>query len=225
MDTVRGAWIAAVLLIAGAIGTAHADTSSGSGSSGVTLEWTAPGDDGYQGEALGYDLRYSLSPITNANFDFASRATTVPRPAGAGIRQSTRVVGLEPNRTYYFALKSVDDAGNWSMLSNVAFKTAPDPTKSPSLFAVALSPPYPSPTRDHFTFQFTLPRDMLVHVNLIDVGGRLVKTLAEGHYPAGTTVRQWDLIDEKGARLGIGQYWLLGVLGDERFEHRVTVIP
>jgi hypothetical protein len=223
MDTRLGTWIATCLLVLGAASGAAAGQMSGSGMSGVTLEWTAPGDDGYQGEATGYDLRYSFSPISEQNFDQATRASGVPEPAPAGTRQSARIVGLESSRVYYFALKSVDDAGNWSLLSNVTFKTAPDPTTSHSLFPLSISPPFPSPARDHIRIEMTLPRDMVVHVNVIDVCGRQVQTLAEGHYPAGNTELQWNLLSERGVRL-VGQYWILGELGGASFTHRLTVV-
>jgi hypothetical protein len=222
MDTMRGALVAACLALAIAAGLARADSAA---TSSVTLVWTAPGDDGYEGQAARYDLRYSLSPITEQNFD---RATAVPlavRPAAAGIRQRTRVEGLQSNRAYYFALKSVDDAGNWSLISNVTYLTAPDPNIATSQFPISLSAPYPSPARDYMRCEMTLPRTMVVHVNLIDIGGRQVKTLAEGHYPAGTSMIAWDLVNGNGARLAVGQYWLVGVLGDQRFTRRVTVIP
>jgi len=225
MDTIRGVLVATCLTLAVTVGIARGDNAAGAGTSSVTLEWTAPGDDGYVGVATRYDLRYALAPITPQNFDHGTPAPAIPRPAVAGVRQHARVSGLEPNRVYYFALKAIDDAGNWSLLSNVAFKTAPDPATSPMQFPVSLSPPFPSPARDHIRFELTLPRDMVVHVNLFDVGGRQVKTLAEGRYPAGTSAMQWDMIDERGARLGVGQYWLRGVLGESTFTHRLTVIP
>ena len=36
----------------------------------LTLNWTAPGDDGSTGTATSYDLRYSTTPISNDS-DFA----------------------------------------------------------------------------------------------------------------------------------------------------------
>ena len=48
--------------------TSHAATSAVS----VTLRWTAPGDDGLAGRATRYDLRYSKTLITAANFASAT---------------------------------------------------------------------------------------------------------------------------------------------------------
>lgn len=86
---------------------------------GVVVRWTAPGDDRDIGCAKQYDIRFSTSVITRANFDRAPRASFFPVPKPAGIRQACYVSGLTTNRAYCFALKTVDDAGNWSAMSNL----------------------------------------------------------------------------------------------------------
>jgi hypothetical protein len=85
----------------------------------VVVSWTAAGDDGNQGAATGYDLRISEAPITAGNFASAVQIVGLPAPAQAGARQSVTVRGLVHGTVYYFAIRSVDDAGNWSALSNV----------------------------------------------------------------------------------------------------------
>ena len=86
----------------------------------VTLSWTAPGDDGNVGTAALYDLRYSISPINDGNWDAATQVAGLPAPSPAGTDESVSVTGLDPNTTYYFAIKTADEAANWSALSNVA---------------------------------------------------------------------------------------------------------
>ncbi len=84
----------------------------------VTLNWTAPGDDGPSGSAASYDLRYSRSPIVSvADFAAATPVAGAPVPQAAGAIESM-VVSL-PQGTYHFALRSMDDSGNQSGLSNV----------------------------------------------------------------------------------------------------------
>jgi len=85
----------------------------------ITLEWTAPGDDGNVGTATAYELRMSTSPITSANWSSATIVPGTPTPAIAGTRQSTLVTGLTNGTVYYFAIQAVDDASNWSGISNV----------------------------------------------------------------------------------------------------------
>ncbi|MBO9608053.1 MAG: fibronectin type III domain-containing protein [Paenibacillaceae bacterium] len=88
-------------------------------SSSVQLTWTAPGDDGTTGTASAYDIRYSTSAITSANWASATQASGEPAPAAAGTSQSMTVGGLTASTTYYFALKTRDEVPNESALSNV----------------------------------------------------------------------------------------------------------
>lgn len=109
--------------------------STPSTATAVTLTWTAPGDDGNIGQAASYNLRYSTNPITDGNFDSATAVTGLAAPATAGSTETTTVTGLQPSTTYFFALKTTDDAGNVSALSNVA-------TKTTDALAVACVPTY-----------------------------------------------------------------------------------
>lgn len=97
----------------------------------ATLAWTAVGDDSLSGTATLYDIRYSTSPITAANFASATAVNGEPAPLAAGTPQSFTVTGLSRQVTYYFAAKVADEAGNWSAMSNVPTVTTPD-TKPPA---------------------------------------------------------------------------------------------
>ncbi len=108
----------------------------------VALVWTAPGDDGDVGTATVYELRRSTAPIDETNWGSATVVTGLPAPLPAGTRQRAVVRGLVPGTTYYFAIRSADEAGNWSALSNVmrwewVYDTAP-PAAPVGLTATAL---------------------------------------------------------------------------------------
>lgn len=95
----------------------------------VTLTWTTPGDDGTVGTASQFDLRYSTSPITAANFASASRFLATPTPLTSGSTQNVTVTGLSPSTLYYFAIKTGDEVPNWASISNITQRTtsaAPD---------------------------------------------------------------------------------------------------
>ncbi|MCP4683925.1 MAG: hypothetical protein GY867_00620 [bacterium] len=98
----------------------------------ITINWTAPGDDGTSGTASGYDIRYSTSTITDANWISANQASGEPTPQAAGTAESFEITGLTPGTVYYFAIKTADENLNWSLISNIATQstttvnTAPD---------------------------------------------------------------------------------------------------
>jgi hypothetical protein len=90
----------------------------------VALQWTAPGDDGPNGTAASYDVRYSATPINNlTDFNAATAATGEPSPQAAGATESFEV-NLAPG-TYFFALRTRDEANNPSGLSNVPVIVVP----------------------------------------------------------------------------------------------------
>jgi hypothetical protein len=102
------------------------------GADTVVVAWTAPGDDGSVGTAASYELRMSTSAITAANWSQATVVTQDPLPAPmvAGTRQTSIVRGLTRGTTYWFAIKTTDDAGNQSAISNIVqwnwvYDTAP----------------------------------------------------------------------------------------------------
>jgi hypothetical protein len=102
--------------------------TSDAGASCVTLTWTASGDDGYSGQATEYDLRVSTSPLTDITWDRAQSYHHVHTPSRAGDVETVVVSGLEPGRTYFFALKVADEEDNWSNMSNVVVREAPPDT-------------------------------------------------------------------------------------------------
>jgi hypothetical protein len=85
----------------------------------IDLTWTAPGDDGDTGTASQYDIRYSASQIvTETDWEAAVQCPDKLYPSSAGTTESFTVTGLSPATTYWFALKTADEAPNWSGLSN-----------------------------------------------------------------------------------------------------------
>jgi len=83
----------------------------------LSLEWTAPGDDGNNGLASRYDIRYSREPIQDGAYLPYPKVPDIPEPMQGGQTQS---ITLEwKSGIYYFAIVAYDEAYNRSPISNV----------------------------------------------------------------------------------------------------------
>jgi len=122
----------------------------------VTLNWTAPGDNDNSGTAAVYDIRYSQSLITESNWASATQVTGEPTPQTAGSAETFTVENLEPNTTYYFAVRTADEVPNWSEISNVISRTTLEETTPPSVIAnLTLN----NATLSSITLHWTAPGD------------------------------------------------------------------
>ncbi|MCD6250374.1 MAG: fibronectin type III domain-containing protein, partial [candidate division Zixibacteria bacterium] len=134
-----------------------ADLGAGSATAtGLTLTWTATGDDGSTGTASEYDIRYSTLPIDAGNWSSATQLTGEPSPQIAGSSESFVVTGLTSATSYYFALMTADEVPNWSGMSNVASGSTSGETTSPSAIANLGSG---TPTEHSIALSWTAPGD------------------------------------------------------------------
>ncbi|MCK4758205.1 MAG: S8 family serine peptidase, partial [Thermoplasmata archaeon] len=99
----------------------------------VNLTWTAPGDDGADGTAMGYTIKYSMSPITTeVEFDAALPVPlAAPIPQSGGSTEEFVVTGLGAGLTYYFAVETFDETDPMAVVQGIL-------SSGPSLFAEAM---------------------------------------------------------------------------------------
>ncbi|MDD5687550.1 MAG: fibronectin type III domain-containing protein [Elusimicrobia bacterium] len=135
---------------------------SGTTAKSVTLTWTAPGDNNSSrivaSRYISYDIRYSLSPITDANWDSATKVAVTPTPQEMSRTETFTIAGLSPSTKYYFAIKTADDVPNWSSSSNSPSATTSALTDStPPAQINNLAAINPTPTS--VTLTWTAPGD------------------------------------------------------------------
>ncbi|MCB2230315.1 leucine-rich repeat domain-containing protein [bacterium] len=88
--------------------------------SAVTLTWTAPGEDFYEGIAYRYDVRYGTVRAEVENWTGGDVAAG-PTPDTSGTGESLLIDGLLEDSTYYFAVRTQDNSENWSGISNIVW--------------------------------------------------------------------------------------------------------
>ena len=189
----------------------------------VTLFWTAPGDDSLLGRATSYDLRYSTSTITSGNFGNATQVLGLPAPQASGTAESYTVNGLTGGQNYYFCIRTRDDVGNWSAISNVVFTPARTVGVDPDAPGFWFSDSRPNPARNSVRFSFSLIRSARVEAIVTDIAGRRMRTLAAGFFPAGRGELSWDTKTEDGASVAPGVYLVRAVIDGTSFTRRVVV--
>ncbi|MCK4414569.1 MAG: right-handed parallel beta-helix repeat-containing protein [Candidatus Eisenbacteria sp.] len=72
---------------------------------------------------------------------------------------------------------------------------------------VCLQGSRPNPMRGGAEIAFGLPETGRVQLVVYDVGGRMVRTLATGEWPAGMHAVRWDRCDDRGEPVGAGLYF------------------
>ncbi|MEO6418834.1 MAG: hypothetical protein ABIP39_05475, partial [Polyangiaceae bacterium] len=99
-------------------------TATTTGLTSITLAWTAVGDDGTTGTAKAYEIRQSLTPITNlTEFAAATVVASPPTPAIAGTAQTKLVTGLASGTAYHYAMRARDEVPNQGDISADATAT------------------------------------------------------------------------------------------------------
>ncbi|NWF96120.1 MAG: fibronectin type III domain-containing protein [Candidatus Thorarchaeota archaeon] len=104
----------------------------------ITLRWTAPGNNVYDGNATSYVEKYSTTGnITGAEWDSATTYTQSWTPAKNGTAEARESTGLATDQTYWFAVIAYDGI-NYGQVSN----SPSGKTNSPA--AITTTTPEPS---------------------------------------------------------------------------------
>jgi hypothetical protein len=87
---------------------------------------------------------------------------------------------------------------------------------------VSFAPPWPSPSAGPTTLRFTLPRPGPVRLEVLDLAGRRVRTLARGPLAAGPHERVWDGSGDDGRAVPAGIYWVRLSAPDAEVTHKTV---
>jgi hypothetical protein len=203
--------------------TIAVDEGSGGG---ALVYWTAPDSDLTCGPAVSYDLRRSLSPITEANFCSGTpvQVSSMPSPASPGTGQSKLVSGLGDCHEYYFAMRVGYQRGCWSSISNaVTFDTQCEGGFSAPIevtgipIELQLASPRPNPARSSAHLAYGIPmknRGERLTLTVYDALGRQVRTLRKEAAAPGVFDVEWDSQDQAGRSVRPGVYFVRLAVGN-----------
>jgi hypothetical protein len=72
-----------------------------------------------------------------------------------------------------------------------------------------LSPPRPNPSRGSMAFSLSLPRSGAVDVRVVNVAGKLVRSIHRGEIGPGSHDFEWDARNEEGRAVASGVYFII----------------
>ena len=192
----------------------------------LVLHWAAPGDDGATGRASRYQIQMTTRPAVLG--DFISGALFDPAPPDtAGTAQRFPVRGLAAGTRYYFAIRTRDDAGNWSPVANIVTIMPPGRLRPPrreggAPAIVTRIEPGRLPVELEWSAA-EVEGGPARTIEVYDVSGRRLRRLAVGAGVSG--VLRWDGRDDGGRRLPAGLYFARLTCGSLRAQARVVLIP
>lgn len=87
-----------------------------------------------------------------------------------------------------------------------------------------LEPASPNPLNGTTDIRYTLPSKEMVHLEIYDIGGRLVRRLVHAPEEAGTHVRRWDGCDGQGRQVASGVYYYRLSAGEWQAARAINVV-
>lgn len=113
-----------------------------------------------------------------------------------------------PDADYVVRVTATDAAGNAASDSMVVTTANGNPTWTPydGPQRVALESPFPSPSRQGASIEFSLPAPGRAVVAVYSASGQLVREVIDGDFPQGSHVARWDGRDAAGDVVASGVY-------------------
>lgn len=205
---------------------------------GLELQWTAPSDSGCT--VVAYDVRYSTSAIDASNWGSATQASGEPTPSAPSVTEDFTINGLAHCTLYYLAIKAQLRSGSYSPLTTGSYgRTLCDgssecvtgPMAQPAtgddgpLLVFALGQNNPNPFHDRTDIWFTVPHVEAVRIEVFDLLGRKVRTVADTRFEVGRYVMTWDHRDDSGNPVHRGIYMCRMTAGGFKSEKKMVFAP
>lgn len=190
----------------------------------VKLLWTAPTDNGPDGRPVSYELAGAPFDFDSSGFAAAPVQRQLVATSAAGSPESLTVTGLERGRRWTFAVRGVDDGGLRAPISNLASVVLRVGGAIEGRGGVAIAA-RPVPGAPPITLDWQgagLADGRPQHLEILDLGGRLVLRVRLGSEPGGSW--PWNGRDAEGRSVPAGLYFARLTSGGSRSEARVVLV-
>jgi hypothetical protein len=184
----------------------------------------------------GYELDRVVSGLREGGQDLAlglanhSRLGALGDPFLAAGGDVEMALGDALSFTYAPAGSALPGAASWYLLVRPAFSTGSAmparrglDSQAPTRFALRQN--QPNPFRGTTSIAFDLPVASSVTLEVFDLLGRKVVTLAQGEHPAGSHTVEWNLRDTSGGAVRPGVYIYRLLAGAFRAKSKMGVLP
>ncbi|MCS7150791.1 MAG: Ig-like domain-containing protein, partial [Endomicrobia bacterium] len=155
----------------------------------INLSWVAPFDPQPGSGVSQYIVKFATIPINQYNFDTDPNVKTYVQgwiPKTPGSIETKTLTGLSQNRNYYVAIKSIDAAGNISILSSTGPTKAKEDTTPPANITTLSA--QAGPYSGQITLSWQAPGDN-------GLQGNLFGTYIEGdEYSGYYKIRYWKKV-------------------------------
>jgi galactose oxidase-like protein len=184
-----------------------------------------------------YRLEQVMAHLRSRSQDYALTVAQHSRLGSLGADFITNggsvdlVAGDVLDLTYQPAPETQTDAASWYLLVRRLGTTNPIPfsqrrTPEASLpLSFALRQNEPNPSGITTVIRYDLPAASPVRLEVFDLLGRKVATLADGVYPAGFHSLEWNLRDARGAPVRPGVYVYRMAAGEFHARRKMSVLP
>jgi len=156
------------------------------GDDAVTLAWSF--SNGYRCDGI-YVYR-----ALDGNDEF-EQLNMEPLPSSSTMYRDETAI---PGRIYLYRIGAIEnDREIYSIDISVSLPPKP----------LTLHQNYPNPFNPSTAISYFLPVDTHVSLSIYDIGGHLIRTLVDGHEPAGTNSIRWDGRNNRGSGVCSGVYY------------------
>jgi hypothetical protein len=199
---------------------------------GSTNSYTISVTGGPSGTTGGFDLKSSAGTLIQGT---GSKILSGELTHSDGTRRSWNFQWQAPaaaTTVNWYAVAQATDGGgpngdSWNWYGgavNTAFRITVGSVgvEDGALTTVSLTAG-PSPFRDVTRIQCTLARAGRAHLEILDLHGRRIVTLASGEVAAGAHPFTWNGSDETGARVASGLYFVRLMSGDRTLTRRLVL--